>query len=315
MRVLITGATGFVARHLVEHLQAIGGYELHGVARHIPKAQTFNFDSLDLNDTLGLVELLKRIQPEGIIHLAGFANVAQCFADPEAAWKGNLGTTLSLFRAVAGWGHQPRILSVSSGAVYGNALATANPCTEATELKPDHPYASSKAAADLASYQAFCFPGLPVIRVRPFNQIGPGQGSAYSISGFAERIVKMEMGMLPPILDTANLDMERDMTDVRDMARAYQLLLERGTPGEVYNAATGKPIPMRTATQSLLKLAKIPIELREDRDRKRPADVQVMRVDAGKLRAATGWAPAIPFEQSLNDILNDWREKVGFCKV
>ncbi len=310
MRVLITGATGFVGRHLIEHFQSVGGYELHGVARQAVPF-TVSLNSVDLNNTSAVTELLKRIKPDGIVHLAGFASVAQSFDDPQAAWTGNLGATQSLFRAVAAWGGQPRILFVSSGAVYGNSLATANPCSEETPLRPDTPYAASKAAADLSAYQAFCYPGLQVIRVRPFNQIGPGQGSGYSISGFAERIAKMERGSLPPVLETANLDMERDMTDVRDMVRAYGLLLERGEPGEVYNAATERPISMRTATQTLLDYAKKPIELREDKSRRRPADVQVMRVSTRKLRAATGWSPVIPFEQSLADIMDDWRRRVA----
>ncbi len=310
MRVLITGATGFVGRHLVEHFQSVGGYELHGIARRTAPT-TVSLNVVDLNDTSAVTEVLRRVHPDGIVHLAGFASVAQSFNEPEAAWVGNLGATQSLFRAVAAWGGQPRILFVSSGAVYGNSLATANPCTEETPLRPDTPYAASKAAADLCAYQAFCFPGLQVIRVRPFNQIGPGQGSGYSISGFAERIAKMERGQSPPVLETANLDMERDMTDVRDMVRAYRQLLERGEPGEVYNAATERPISMRSATQMLLAKAARPIELKEDKSRRRPADVQVMRVNTGKLRAATGWSPNIPFEQSLADIMDDWRRRVA----
>jgi GDP-4-dehydro-6-deoxy-D-mannose reductase len=312
MRVLITGATGFVGRHFVEHLRAVGGYELHGVARRsVADLQLESLNTLDLNDTAAVAALLRHIQPDAIVHLAGYASAAKSFTEPTATWSGNLGATLSLFCAVAEWGAKPRILFVGSGAVYGNSLATANPCTEETPLLPDHPYAASKAAADLAAYQAFCFPGLPVIRVRPFNQIGPGQGSGYAISGFAERIARMEAELMPPVLGTANLDMERDMTDVRDMVRAYRLLLERGQPGEAYNAGTGKPVHMREATNALLAKAKRPIELKEDKSRRRPADVQVMRIDIAKLRAATGWSTTIPFEQSLDNILNDWRQRVA----
>jgi GDP-4-dehydro-6-deoxy-D-mannose reductase len=312
MRLLITGATGFVGQHLVEHLRAVGGYELHGVARRQnSQSHASSLQAIDLGDTSAVTSLLRKIQPEGVVHLAGYASAARAFTDPDEAWKGNLGITLSLFRAVAAWGGKPRILFVGSGAAYGNSLATANPCTEETPLLPDHPYAACKAAADLAAYQAFCFPGLPIIRVRPFNQIGPGQGGGYALSGFAERIARMEAGLMPPRLETANLDMERDMTDVRDMVRAYRLLLDRGQPGEVYNAATGKPIHMRDATRALLAKAKRPIELKEDKDRRRPADVLFMRVDTTKLRAATGWVPEIPFGQSLDDILNDWRHRVA----
>lgn len=313
MRVLITGATGFVGQHLIEHLQAVGGYELFGLARRpAPGASAIRSFAVDLNrDYDKFVAILRDIRPEAIFHLAGFASAAASFDDPRSAWEGNLSASLALFRAVAESGVTPRILFVSTGAVYGNALATANPCTEETLLKPDHPYAASKAAADLAAYQAYCFPGLQIIRVRPFNQIGPGQSNGYALSGFAERITRIEADQLPAVLETANLDMERDLTDVRDMVRAYRLLIECGQPGEVYNAAAGNPTPMRHAAKSLLARAKCTIELDEHKERRRPADVQVMRISTAKILSATGWRPTIPLEQSLDDMLADWRRRVG----
>lgn len=310
MRLLITGVTGFVGRHLVTYCQSIDQYEIFGIARKSVDDLTCSVTAVDLLDTERLTEVLCIINPERIVHLAGFASVADSFSNPANAWTGNLQAALSLYQAIAAWGGRPRILFVGSGAAYGNSLANADPCTESTIFLPDHPYAASKAAADLASYQAFCFPGLPIIRVRPFNQIGPGQGSGYSISGFAERIARMEAGLVPPLLSTANLDMERDMTDVRDMVRAYQGLLELGKPGEAYNAATGKPVLMRKATQQLISKAKIQIELAEDRSRTRPADVQQMKVSIDRLQQAIGWEPQVPFEQSLSDILDDWRRRI-----
>jgi len=308
MRILVTGATGFVGRHFLD----LGGDKLIGVARnaaaHWPADVPLHL--LDLNDTDALQDLLRRADPDAIVHLAGYADAGSSFRHAEAAWSGNLTATLSLYRAVERWGGRPRVLFVSSGAVYGSALTARTTCDESTLLCPNSPYGASKAAADLASYQAFCHPGLPIIRVRPFNQIGPGQSNAFSVAAFAEQIARIEAGLAPPIVETGNLDGARDLTDVRDMVRAYRLLLDQGEPGDVYNAGSGAAVSMRSVVDDLIHLSGRSIQVRVRSERLRPQEANAAAVSAARLSAKTGWKPTIPLRQSLLEVLDDWRRRV-----
>jgi GDP-4-dehydro-6-deoxy-D-mannose reductase len=309
MRILVTGATGFVGRHFL----ALGGDEVIGVARCLPKPPwpaPCPLYRLDLLDTPGVVSLLRQIEPDAIVHLAGYADAGGSFRDPEAAWSGNLSATLSLYRAVETWGGRPRILFISSGAVYGAALAHNEVCNESTPLLPNSPYGASKAAADLASYQAYCHPGLPIIRVRPFNQIGPGQSNRYSVAAFAEQIARIDAGLAPPVLETGNLHGTRDLTDVRDMVRAYRLLLDRGEPGNVYNAGRGSAVVMRDVVDQLIRLSGRAVEVRVTSERVRPQEANPAVIAVDRLQAQTGWSPVIPPRQSLQDVLDDWRARV-----
>ncbi|MFL5327805.1 MAG: GDP-mannose 4,6-dehydratase [Gemmataceae bacterium] len=303
MRLLVTGATGFVGSHLIPHLLSRGDGVV-GLARQ-PAERAWPLVTADLLDQKTTAQHLRTIQPEGIIHLAGWADVGSSFREPAGAWRDNLEATLSLYQAIEDWGGRPRVLFVSTGAVYGPG-ATA----ETSELRPASPYAASKAAADLASYQVFCHPGLAVIRVRPFNQIGPGQSPRYAVAAFAEQIARIEAGLLPPIIETGRLDVTRNLTDVRDMVVAYRLLLERGEPGEVYNAASSVEVSIQHVLDELVRISGVRAEIRSTPGRMRPGDVERSFADAVKLSRATGWEPHISLDQSLRDILDDWRQRV-----
>lgn len=310
MRLLVTGATGFVGRHLVDLLIAEGSHRLAGLARSGAATPDIPLHLLDLTTTDAVASVLRDLQPEGIFHLAGYANTSLSFREPAETWRQNLEATLSLYRAVEAWGGRPRILFVSSGAVYGDALQSGACCDEYMELLPNSPYAASKAAADLASFQAYCHPGLPIVRVRPFNQFGPGQTSAYAVSAFAEQIARIESGQQPPILKTGNLDAERDLTDVRDMVRAYLLLWEKGQPGEVYNAGRGEAVSMKSVVGQLLALTPREIHLQIEGERLRPTELATMRIKIDKLQRTTGWKPERSLSDSLRDVLDDWRRRV-----
>jgi len=309
MRLLITGATGFVGRHLVNHLNTEGGFELHGLTRRSSLTDPgINYHSFDWTKVDDLAALIRQIAPQRVVHLAGNADAGGSYADPKSAWSGNLTPTLVLYRAIFESGLKPRILHVSSGAVYGRALAADRPCDETCELLPVSPYASSKAAGEMAALQYLGH--LPIIRVRPFNQIGPGQSNYYAIANFAEQIAQIESGLTKPVLEIGDLDVERDLTDVRDMVRAYRLLLESAEPGSVYNAGTGQPVKMRYCVEQLIGMAKLPIELSPRPERIRPIDIVKMRVCIRRLLEATSWRAAIPLQQSLADVLADWRRRV-----
>lgn len=309
MRVLVTGASGFVGSHLVAHLNSIGDEPVGLSRRPIEHFPSEHF-SVDLLDTAAVADVLRAVRAEAIVHLAGYADAGRSFREPQEAWRLNLDATLSLYRAVEAAEVRPVILAVTSGMVHGRAAGTGPIVDESTPLLPNSPYGASKAAADLAGYQAFCHPGLPVIRVRPFNQIGPGQSHGYAAAAFAERLARIEAGLSPPVMETGGLNGIRDMTDVRDMVRAYRLLIRHGTPGEAYVAGSGRSVRISDVLDELRRISGVRVEVRIQADKVRPNEVAVARVPATKLREATGWSPEIPLRQSLSDILNDWRDRL-----
>jgi GDP-4-dehydro-6-deoxy-D-mannose reductase len=316
MRILITGATGFVGGHLAERMLSEGGHELHGLARaarwpnaleHLSNSVTLH--SVDLNETDSVVEALRTIRPEWIFHLAGYANTGASFREPEKTWNSNWGSTFRLYEATTRWGGRPRALFTSTGLVYGNPSGGEQSCSEDAPLFPASPYAASKAAADLLSYQVTCHPGLDVVRVRCFNQFGPRQSPDYATANFARQIAAIEKGIQAPVLETGDLSGQRDLTDVRDMVRALIAVMRDGQSGEVYNGGSGTALSMRSVLDKLLALALVRIEVRERIDADRKKDTSVSRADIRKLQAATGWRPEYPLDETLADLLGYWRRQ------
>lgn len=315
MRILITGITGFVGGHLTESLVS-GGHALFGLGRReswpTPLAHLAGKAELfvgDLADSPRVEAVLERVQPDWVVHLAGYANPGRSILEPDRCWHDNLTATRALYDAVARCGQRPRILFVSSGLIYGEPDTPDAACNELTILKPATPYAASKAAADLLSYQYTRSPGLDIVRVRLFNQIGPRQSADYAAANFARQIAAAESGRQAPVIETGDLSSRRDITDVRDMVAAFPLLLANGTTGEVYNAGRGETYRIQDLLDRLIALARVNVEVRQQPEPgRRRADTAVTRADASKLRAVTGWAPRIPLDRTLADILDDWRK-------
>ena len=304
MRCLITGSNGFVGGHLVAALKA-AGHECVGVGRDSVPSEIW-YHLADLTSTKAAEGVLKAARPEWVFHLAGYADNGRSYREPAAAWAGNLTVTQSLYDAVVRSGMRPRILYVSSGLVYGDAGPGEHVCTEDTPLRPASPYAASKAAADLLSYQQTRSPGLDIVRVRPFNQIGPGQSADYAAANFARQVVAVERGQAAHV-EVGDLNGRRDLTDVRDMVTAYIRLIEVGQTGEVYNAGSGRTYRMQEVLDRLVALSGVPVRVEERKDVSRKADTAVSRADTSKLREATGWEPTYSLDQTLGDMLADWR--------
>src|SRR5258708_868532 len=252
MRILVTGITGFAGGHLTEALSADADVQLFGLNR------TGRWPSLwqhltgravllgcDLLDSSGVEAVLRHVRPDRIFHLAGYAHVGRSFREADEAWAGNLSVTRSLYDAVVRWGKSPRILFVGSGMIYGDPVKPDVGFTEDCLLRPTSPYGASKAAADLLSYQYFYSNGLPIVRARPFNHVGPRQSAEFAVAHFAKQMAAIALGKQPALLETGNLDPRRDVTDVRDMVRAYVALLDSGRPGEAYNIGKGETISMQ----------------------------------------------------------------------
>jgi GDP-4-dehydro-6-deoxy-D-mannose reductase len=307
MRCLITGATGFVGRHLIAALAA-AGHEVAGLARR-PADLPVPLHTADLADPAATGAVLRAVRPDWVFHLAGFASPGASFKDPAAAWAGNLAASRGLYAAVHQSDLRPRVLHVSSGLVYGDLPPDVTAFTEDSPLRPASPYAVSKAAADLLAYQQTRNPGLDVVRVRPFNQLGPGQPPDYAAANFAKQIAAAERGEAPPVIVAGNLSPQRDLTDVRDMVRAYVRLIEAGRTGEVYNAASGQVYRIRAVLHRLTKLARVPVTVDERGDPTRAGDATIVAADATRLRATTGWEPAYTLDQTLADMLDEWRKR------
>ena len=302
---------------LCEHLVA-GGDQVVGISAsgkwppdvaHLGKS--VRIERLDLVEAGEdeLAELVRRKQPEVIYHLAAQSNPQQSVADPRGTWALNLGGTLNLLEAVKSSGMKPRVIVVSSGTCYGDPAPEFIPVREDCPLRPNNPYAASKAAADLLGIQHRLAHGTDVVIVRPFNHAGPRQSPRYVLAALAAQVAAVESGQ-KECVEVGNLDIVRDFTDVRDVVRGYRLLAASGTPGEIYNLGSGRGTKIADALEHLRTLASRPIAVRVDPARVRPVDLPFLVADASKLRAATGWEPAYSIEQTLADMLEGGRGRV-----
>jgi GDP-4-dehydro-6-deoxy-D-mannose reductase len=284
VRALITGAGGFAGRHLTAHCEAAGD-DVTGVSRA---------RGVDLRDADAIRAAVAAARPEAVFHLAARAHVGESWSDPSGFLSDNVALTQNLLEAVRSEAPDAVVVAVSSGEVYGPPATL--PVTEEAPLRPQNPYAVSKASADLlAGFYADAH-GLRVIRTRPFNHAGPGQEPNYAIASFARQAAAGRR------IVTGNPDSRRDYTDVRDVVRAYRLLAERGEPG-VYNVCSGRTASARELVELLGG------EQEVDPALVRAHEVMEVRGSYERLRAATGWEPEIPLEQTLADTVAWWRER------
>jgi GDP-4-dehydro-6-deoxy-D-mannose reductase len=299
MRALVTGGRGFVGTHLVAHLADLGDDVT--VVDHAD-------GGVDICDPDATREAIGAARPEVVYHLAGFADVGGSWRDPAAALRLNAFGTLSVLEACRAAGVE-RVVCVASADVYGLVTEDELPLDEDADIRPTSPYAASKVAADALAQQAHLGHGQAVLRVRPFNHIGPGQSEHFVAPALAGRIARAERDG-DEVVAVGNLTARRDLTDVRDVVRAYRLLAERGEAGAVYNICTGRDVAIQSLADELLQMADRPLRLEADPELLRPVDLPVLRGDPGRLRAATGWEPRIPLEQTLRDLLDDLRARV-----
>jgi GDP-4-dehydro-6-deoxy-D-mannose reductase len=295
MRAFVTGGHGFVGTWLLRHLSDAGDSI---VAPHATE--------LDVLDGDGMAKAVSDAAPDVVYHLAGFAHVGQSWERPDETFNVNaLGTLHVLEAARLCAGAVPRVVVVSSAEVYGKVAPDDLPLTEASPVRPVSPYAASKAAAEVLAVQSFLGRGVPVVVARPFNHAGPGQSPDFVVAAFARRIVEAR-GSGASSLVVGNLSTRRDITDVRDVVRAYRLLAESGEPGETYNICSGTDVVIEDLVRLMCILAGVPeLALEVDPSLLRPADVPVLRGDPSKLMAATGWLPEVPLDQTLADTLAD----------
>jgi GDP-4-dehydro-6-deoxy-D-mannose reductase len=312
VRVLITGISGFVGGHLATYLLHTSDVEIFGVVRQ-PETVLPGLRSMvtsfygDLLDVDFVSEVSAEVQPQQVYHLAGQASVSEAWANPWNTLCLNVQPQFNLLQALLKHQLAPKILSVTSSKVYGDVPSMEMPILETHLLMPDNPYGVSKAAQDLAAQQYFLSHNLPIIRARAFNHIGPRQSADFVTAAFARQVARAEAGLSEPVTKVGNLAAARDFTDVRDVVRAYALLMKKGSPGEAYNIGSGQAVPVQSLLDTLLDLATLEIDVQPDPARMRPVDHPISYGDISKIRQAIGWEPHISLEQSLADILDYWR--------
>lgn len=313
MRALITGM-GFVGQHLARYLTEVQKLDVVGVSlyKH-PEENFFNnfyFEKCDVCAQSALSSVIERWCPDYIFHLAAQSSVAASWYDTRHTIEVNLFGQLNLFEAVKKANISPLILIPCSSDEYGKVDLGDLPIKEEGLLKPNSPYALSKVFQDYLAYQYFESYGMKIIRTRAFNHTGPGQSHLFVASGFAKQIAEIEKNLREPFLYVGNLDSRRDFTDVRDVVEAYWLVLKKGKIGEVYNICSNKAYSVSEVLDILLSFSKVDIKIEKDPVKIRPSDIPILLGDNSKVYKTTGWRPKIPFEKTLEDVLNYWREKV-----
>jgi len=304
-RILVTGANGFVAGHLLPLLHA-----------RFPDAEVLEMGGrgthIDLADAPSVAAYIAATAPDACIHLAAITAVPAANADPDAAWRVNLLGTLALARGLRMARPDAVLLFASSAEIYGRSFAAGVPLDEAGLPAPMNTYAATKAAADLA-LGAMAATGLRVVRMRPFNHTGPGQSPSFVVPAFARQVARIAAGLQEPRMQVGALDPLRDFLDVRDVCAAYVAALARAddvTPGAIFNIASGTPRRIGDILSDLLRLAGISAEIATGTTLLRRAEIPTASGNAAAARDALGWVPAIPWEQTLADVLADWRERV-----
>jgi GDP-4-dehydro-6-deoxy-D-mannose reductase len=313
VRVLITGVTGFAGGHLVAHCDALG-HEIHGLVRPGREGAApapVQPHAVDLLDPDAVAGAIARVRPDRVVHLAGASSVGRSFGEPLETWRANLEGTLVLLEALRREAPETRAVMVSSGEIYGSVPVEALPVGPDTPLRPLSPYGASKGAADLAAAQYRASYGLPLVRVRAFNHVGPGQDPRFVLPNVARQIARAERDGVPVEVTVGNVDTRRDFMDVRDMVRAQLLLLERGDPDAVYLACTGSSVAVRELIEGLASLARVPVTFRSDAGLRREGEQPDLYGSPDRLRADTGWTPEIPMQTTLADTLEWWRRRVA----
>ncbi|MBW2996338.1 GDP-mannose 4,6-dehydratase [Candidatus Woesearchaeota archaeon] len=306
MKAFITGINGFVGKHLSALLLS-RGFEVHGIdlSDSFDGDSKVNYQKADLLAPEELNQLMLKIKPDYIIHLAGFSSVKKSFEQPELCRKINVTGTKNLLDAVLSAKINPKILIITSADIYGTPKSV--PIPETAELNPVSPYAESRKEQEEICKQYM--EKLQIIISRSFPHIGPGQAPIFVTSDFAKQIVEIEKGKEPTI-KTGNLEAKRDFTDVRDVVKAYLLALEKCKPGETYNICSGKEYSIKEILDMLLSLSQAEIKIEQDPDRMRPSDIPILQGDNSKFKEQTGWSPEIPIETTLKDILDYWRNNI-----
>lgn len=315
MKALITGITGFAGSYLAEHLLSTNRYEISGTyliedsLRNVDGIKNkLNLIKADLSNEKSVFNIVKKNAPRVIFHLAALTSPADSFNNPTQTLTNNISLQINLMEAVRKNNLlDTKILVVSSGEIYGIVKREDLPIDEKTPLAPTNPYSVSKIAQDFLGLTYALSYKLKIVRVRPFNHIGPRQSPHFVVSSFAKQIAEIEKDRRDPVLHVGNLDTRRDFTNVKDMVRAYLLAIEKGKDGDVYNIGAGISYKISEILSKLVSMSSSRIKIVKDKSLLRPNDNPELICDARKFTKLTGWKPTVPIETTLRDTLDYWR--------
>jgi GDP-4-dehydro-6-deoxy-D-mannose reductase len=322
MKSLIIGGAGFVGPYLIKELNIHRNQEV--VVTKMPhetidveklKAEgvdTARLEILDLNilEKDAIVALFRRVHPDYIFHLAAQSSVAVSWKNPSLTIDVNIKGGVNVMDALRDLDYKPRILFIGSGEEYGHIREGETPISEENKTRPGNIYAATKACQNmLGNIYAQAY-DLPIMMVRAFNHIGPNQTPLFVVADFCKQVAEIEAGQKPPVIYVGNLSAKRDFTDVRDVVRAYALLVESGKAGETYNIGSGHAMAIEDILQMILSQAKCDIQVEVDPKKLRPVDVPIIEADITKVCENTGWTPEIPLSQTIEETLNYWRESM-----
>ncbi len=314
MRIIVTGAAGFVAPYFIRALrEAAPNAEIFACTRRQTETSVGAREyTLDITDAEAVSGLIAQVKPTQVMHLAGVSAPLDASADPKAAWATNVYGTMNIARAILQRVPECVLLFAGSGEVYGSSANQHLPLHEEIVLHPINEYAATKAAADLA-IGSLTSSGLRSIRFRPFNQVGPGQTEKFALPSFAAQIARIELDLQPPIIRVGNLDSERDFLDVRDVADAYVKAVIRSDQipaGSIFNIASGKPRRILDLLNQLINMSGVKVSVQQDPTRVRPVEVPRIYGDASRAKAMLGWSPRHDFNETLCDLLTEWRRTI-----
>jgi GDP-4-dehydro-6-deoxy-D-mannose reductase len=306
-KALIVGVAGFVGKYLADELNS-AGWDVSGT--RLPSESTcldIPIHELDILDYEAIKDILAKIRPDCIFHLAAQSSVAISWKRPAQTVDVNIKGVVNLLEAVRGMSVPPKILLIGSGEEYGYILPEELPIHEDTQLQPGNIYACTKIAQGMMGQIYAMAYGLEVIIVRAFNHIGPGQTDAFVVPAFCKQVAAIEAEGEAGVIQVGNLEAKRDFTDVRDIVRAYRLLIEKGESGMVYNVGSGNSISIGEILDMVIGLSKAKITVKQDPARMRPSDTPIIEADISRLVKCTGWNPEIAIETTLTDVLDGWR--------
>ena len=312
-KALIIGAGGFVGSYLIECLHnefnmEVYATKLTGMDFSHPLAKIYDLDILIKED---IVEMLYEIRPDYIFHLAAQSSVAVAWKNPSLTIDVNIKGSVNVMEAVRELFYKPRVLVIGSGEEYGHIKEGDTPIYEETILRPGNIYAATKACQNMiGSIYAKAY-DMEIILVRAFNHVGPGQAPLFVVSDFCKQAAEIEAGLKEPVIRVGNLSAMRDFTDVRDVVRAYALLVQSGKAGETYNVGSGKAIAIQDILDMIIELSKVNIKVEVDPNKLRPVDVPIIEADISRITTITGWHPKIEISQTIKETLEHWRNQIG----
>lgn len=324
MKILVTGADGFVGEHLIAHLLE-GGESVSGTALALPPNRTtlspaqvaaVDWKAADVRDHGALFRLLAALQPDWIFHLAGFSSGAEAREHAEEAMRVNAGGTVNLGEAVLAVreefpGFDPRVLVMGSGDAYGDSARDGEPLREEMQLRPVTPYGLSKACQELAAHTYRRAHEVKTVVARGFNLIGPGQAENFVVPDFCSQVAAIAAGKREPVMRVGNLEVERDFTDVRDAVVAFRKILELEEPAGAYNVCSGRGIGIREILAWILDEAGVEVEVRVDPSRVREEELARVIGDPARVREETGWEPHRRVEETVREVYRWTADKVG----